>query len=382
MLSTHQSHYHLLRMTEIGRLFWAHTLVVLSGSLVGVFVPIYLLKLGYSFTDVLMFLTLLQAFSFVLQIPVIQGVTRLGPHRMMGFGIVLQVVFFSLLVSLPTLHWPLWLPALSWALYRTAYWPAFHINFSRAEHQHNATKEIGSIQAMVTLMKGIAPAIGGLIAGMFGIHWIYGVAIGMSVIAALPLLKPEERPYRFPPSRRRFNFAKVRLDLLANAANAMTTGAESTVWPILVFLLLETYQGVGLLSSVVALASISTALYVGARTKRRGPRHFMSEGVTLSSFADVLRLAAQNSGHVFGINLFTGVGNSLYYTPFFSRYYQHAGEESRVEYVTGMEMASMLGTLVIFTAMWAASFHFAIRETLLIGIALAVPANFLIRRIR
>lgn len=382
MISSNHAHYHLLRISETGKLFWAHTLLVVSMALVSVFVPIYLLKLGYHLPAILLFLAFQGLLSLPLQVGVAYAIPRIGPHRLMAVGIAMQVIYFLLLIDLPKHHWPLLLVAFFWAAYRTSYWIAFHINFSRSSHHLNSPRSVGMLQTVVTFAKGIAPAIGGICAQFFGIGSIYVVAIVMSLLAIMPLLREPERPYRHAPSLRRLAFRKVRPDLLASFANGLTTISESVIWPILVFIIVGTYASVGILSSVVALASISTALYVSWRAEHKGTKHYLTEGVTLSSLSDMLRLLAQNSGHVFGINLFTGVGNSMYYTPFFSRYYIHAGEESRIEYTTAMELVHELAWGIAFLLLFVATLFVSDKTALLLGIAMAIPANFVIRKIR
>lgn len=388
MISPHHAHYHLFRLTEMSKIFWAHTLLVVSMALVGVFVPIYLLKLGYSIQAVLCFLALMGLFSIPLQAVAAHAVVRFGAYRLMAVGIFFQILYFATLISLPHIPdvsdsiWPLMYASFIWALYRTSYWLGFHINFSRADHHKHAERDVGSIQALVVFSKGIAPAIGGVVAGFAGINWIYGVAIGLSLLAMLPLVRHHAKPYKFAPSVKRLDLRKLRPDVVASMSNGSTTVAETVVWPILVFMLVDTYQAVGILSSVVAIASILTALYVRGRTARRGERHFLKEGVYLSSASDVMRLIAQNAGHVFGINLFSGIGNSMYYTPYFSRYYTHASEESRIEYITLMETSHSIAWGAIFMTLLALSFVLPDKTVLLLGIAVGIPANFLIRKIR
>jgi hypothetical protein len=47
------AHYHIPRLKEIGKVYWCNTMANLGSSLAAIFVPIFLLKNGYDFTDVL-----------------------------------------------------------------------------------------------------------------------------------------------------------------------------------------------------------------------------------------------------------------------------------------------------------------------------------------
>ena len=133
---------------------------------------------------------------------------------------------------------------------------------------------------------------------------------------------------------------------------------------------------------MVVLSAIGVSLYVGRREEQRGRHHYIREGVLLTSISDVFRLLAQNATHVFGINLFGGIGNSLYYTPFFTKYYDHADEEPRLEYITAMEMAHELAWGLFFLLAFALSFFLSPTAVLLVCIGIAAPFNFGIRSIR
>lgn len=382
MLNPHAAtHYHLTRLSDTSRLFWAHGIYSLGSSLVLVFVPIFLLKMGLSFQTVLVYLVLQGLFSFLMQYPALKLISRLGASHAMALGLAIQAGFGLMLLTYSQVQWPVWALALPWALNRVLYWPAFHVFFSGANAHHNDGSQVGFLQALVTFSKGAAPAVGGIVATIYGINWLYALSIGLYILAALPLLGHEPPREKGEP-RRALSWRRIRRDLVAECGNAITTCAEIIVWPILIFLAVSSYAGVGILSSVIALASIATALYVTRRQKGHGPHHYIRRGVTIASLSDLFRLAAQSTESIFGVNLMGGVGNALYYAPFFSRYYQHADEETRLKYVGAMEITHEAAWTLFFVILLMLSFFLAPNLTLLAGIALAVPANYAIRLIR
>jgi hypothetical protein len=108
----------------------------------------------------------------------------------------------------------------------------------------------------------------------------------------------------------------------------------------------------------------------------------LRRGLTLETVSNVLRAIAQNAGHIFGINLLAGVSRSLYTTPYLTRYYRHADEEPRVEYVTVMESANQLGGAILISVVLVLSTFLSVERTLLVGVLLAAPASFGTRLIR
>lgn len=382
MLNSAHYHYHLRRLSTNGRVVWAHTLNSVAGSLILIFVPIFLLRSGYAFPEVLTYLMLQGLFSVPIQLSAAWFVTRYGANLGMSVGLLSQVVFLLILLSLLTVHWPLALLAFFWALARATYWVSFHLNFSKSRSHKKGGRQVGLVNIIKIASGGFAPAVGGVAATQFGINWVYGFGAGLFLLAAVIMLRNADLTKHRRLSFQSLSLRKIRPDLLANAGNGVTTVAESIVWPILVSLIVSSYAGIGLLSSVVIFASIGAAFYVGRREAVRGTKHYLRQGSLLAGVTDGLRLLAQNAGHIFGINFFWGVGTALYYTPFMTQYYEHADEEPRIEYITAMETVHEITWGGFFFILLLLSAFLPERTVLLCGIGIAIPGNYIIQRMR
>ncbi|MEJ7660514.1 MAG: hypothetical protein WKG07_13325 [Hymenobacter sp.] len=142
-----------------------------------------------------------------------------------------------------------------------------------------------------------------------------------------PLLFGEEVTKRRPLDFRNVNYQKTIPDMISNAMYGATALAELVIWPLMISFIVTTYAGVGLLSSVVTVASITVTLYVGRR-EGEGERHYLKEGTLVTGITNALRLGAASGGQVAGINLLSGMGQASTTHPFLSRYYERADEEA------------------------------------------------------
>lgn len=385
-LDYNHAHYHFLRMSEMGKVFWAHTFGFIASGLVTIFIPIYLYQLGYPLDQVFLYLTAQFFYAFLLQYHCAKVVAKLGGNKSMVLGIFFHIVFFLALLTLPSAHWPLLLLPVPWAFTRSLYWVAFHANFSKSRSHAKAGSQVGIVQAIAVFAHGATPAIGGVLASEIGIAWVYGVSIGLFAVAAVPLLFGAEVTKHRPLKMRLLNWRKIRPDLVATFAYGVSNAIEMTIWPLLVFFVVSSYAGVGLLSSVVTLAAILVSIYVGRHEAARGERHYLKEGVTLTGATHLLRLAGQTGGGIFGINLLSGIGHSLTSTPFLSRYYELADEEPRLEYITAWEAAHDLGWVLIFGTIWllliALPTSVPDSAIMLAGVVMAVPTTLAIRKLR
>lgn len=375
-------HYHLLRMTEMRRIYWCHSIGAIGVSLAAIFVPIFLLKSGYSFQSVLIFLVLQQLFALVLQLPISRFATHLQPHHLLALGKAWYVVFFALLATLNEYNWPLAILALAWALNRTCYWTAFHYCFASARAHKRSSIQIARLTAFNMIATTLAPAIGGITATVFGITYVYVFAAATLVISVLPVLFSTNGP---KPPRLRLSWRLVRTarrDMLANAFNGIVVTAEMSVWPLFVYLLVSSYAGIGALSSIIAVISAIVTLYVGKKTKKAHGRQFIRRGLVTHSLTNIGRSLAENTAQVFGLNVLGGIGRSLYVTPYMNRYYHNSDGSQRFAYITLMETALPIGALLYLGSLTLLSLFLPDHAVLSIGLIIVAAGTLGVRLIR
>lgn len=386
MIGPRHFHHHLTHphagMSEFGKLFWAHTLRMFSISLVTVLVAIYLQSIGFSFREV-MFFYLAQGVSWLVFVfPSMHMIARIGPNRSMAVASVFVVGYLFTLLTMERFDWPLWFPALAWGAMVAPYWFALRVNFSHAVDQGKVGRQVGLVAAVVLGAMGVAPAFGGLLASSVGIGVVYVAALILTIVAFLPLIGSQERFTSRRPDLRRVPVRKILPDLVANGCYTMEDLIGVAAWPLLIYLLIPSYAGVGVLSSVIVISAMAISLFVGKHEEIKGEQGYIREGSWLYAAGNALRLMAINSGFVFGSNFLVGAGHALIETPFTTRYYKHANESPRLEYIFWMQIASAAGWVVLALAFYLLAQVLPPRDALVVGIALSVPAALGIRRMR
>ncbi len=365
-------------------MFWVHGIRSLAENLVVIFIPIYLYQLGYTLSQIFEYLLLGGIFWIFLIYPMMRLINRFGATRLIAVSMVGNVVQFLLLLTLPTYHWPLWAIAFAWAWYTSIYWPAFRGSFAASLAHKRTGRLVGAWSSMQMLAVGIAPAVGGLIATEFGINALYIVSIAMFVVAAAPLFSGQafvkNQPFKLSWRKLR----KYRGDFIANLAETYNDGTLNQTWPLFAFFVIPSYAGVGLLSSVLILTSILVSLYVGTREETKGARHYIKEGAAINGLGHFLRTFATTGPHVFGINLASGMGYSLYHTAFNTTYYENI-ERRGLPYLFMMQLVSAIAWIIAFGLLLTLTLllpGLAERNVLLAGVLLAIPMSYLITKIR
>lgn len=374
-------HFHLHRLREMTALYWVHSLRATAVTFVFILIPIYLLNIGFSLREVLLIYALEGLVWLLLLYPALRLMPKLGANFNMAMGSFTIIGCMVFLVYLPISRLMV-VGLIFFNAIASLYWFAFRLNFTAITKGKEAGNKIGFINALFLASQGLAPAIGGVVAQVYGINWAYGIAIVIIIFASLPLLgKPDV--VKWPsPNLSLLNIKKILPDLIANTGSVVDDSVGVLVWPLLVFIIIPTYAGVGILSAVMVISAIAISLWVGRRESSKGEAHYLKQGSLVVSSTNFLRFLTQSVFQVAGINLLSGVGQALYTTPLASRYYKNAVREPTLEYVFAMQVVSALAWMIYPLVLVGLTFLMPDKLVLIIGVLLAIPATWAIRFIR
>ncbi|MEK7620762.1 MAG: MFS transporter [Patescibacteria group bacterium] len=374
-------HFHMHRIKEMTALYWTNSLRATATAFVVVLVPIYLTKLGYSLTEVLLVFVAEGLLWLMLLYPSMLIIHRIGANQLMAFSVIILVGFMVSLGLLPIYGWMIVGVVLFKAL-SSLYWFSLRLNFTAVTKGKEAGKKIGLTNALFLACMGIAPAVGGVVAELYGIGWAYLVAIAIILLACVPLLNVNEVGSWSKSDLSKLNLKKILPDLIANAGSTIDDFVGALVWPMLIFIIIPTYAGVGLLSALVVISAILISLWVGYRESKKGESHYLRQGSLIMSITNFLRFLTQTISQVAGINLLAGVGQALYTTPLASRYYKNAAKEPTMEYIFAMQVISAIAWVAYPLLLIALTLFFNDKQVLIIGALLAIPATWVIRYMR
>lgn len=363
------------------KLFWERSLDSFAIWLVGLFVPIYLLRTGYSLTEVLLFCALTGAIMSLLTPIGFKSISKLGANHTMVLGNIFNAVFFFLLASLPTYAFPLWVLAMVRAGYSAFYYPAFTANFVVSRSHKKTGKQIGSLNAISLFLHGIAPAVGGFIAANLGFNWLYGVAVAIIFVANAPLLLEENNSERFTFSLKKIPWKEKR-DYFANGMYQIPNLLESVVWPIGLSLFIASYSMIGILSSFMIIIAICVSLYVGKREDTLGERRYIKQGIFAGVLGNIAKLFAATPLGVVGVHFLSGTSHALLANSFTSRYYKNADNDTILEYMCGMELSHGIFWATFFAILTLASVFVSAQMVVVLAVILAIPALYGIGLIR
>ncbi len=278
----------------------------LHSFLIGLFpfyIPVYLYAEGFSLTAISVFIGV-TGFGFCLSLYVWDRVKRFIPLK---FLITLSFVSEILLLSVFLLEKNLWfllISALLNGVYNCNFWINQRILFLEIITPGDSGKRFGNFQIFVMVVLKLAIFIGGVLLESSGFLVLYGVSIGVTLIALLVYLG-KSRPVRLKnnlassqplPVREIFSYKDSCRSKWVFVIDGLFLYLESYFWVISLFLIVqESFSRLGLL--VIVLTIIFGIIFVVIKNKidRLPANIFYTASVILYSISWILRALLNDS---------------------------------------------------------------------------------------
>ncbi|HET7630242.1 MAG TPA: MFS transporter [Candidatus Saccharimonadales bacterium] len=370
---------------ELSELYVSTMLRSMSLSLIGIFVPIYLYKLGYDLQ--LVFLFMICMFVSRMFSDVLSGflVARFGPKHVMLLSYIMQILSLALLLNLSHFKDLLWPSAIVYGLANSLFFIAYHVDFSKIIHADHGGKELGYMTILERIGAAAGPLAGGLVAAVFGAEYTIEAAIVLLAIAVVPLFMSAE-PVRLK-QKLRFRglpFRALWRDFISFAAFGNSNTISVAVWPLyiaVVIFTVNTYAVVGLVTSISIVTAIVSARLIGQLIDKRRGRQLLSASVFGGSILHLIRLMTMGFGGVTLVGMADQALTSGYKMPYSKGMYDRADSLPgyRIAYLVTLETIGDSGKVSVWLLAWLASFYLPATTAMQLCFVMAAAVILLIR---
>lgn len=385
-LIQHHHLWHHLADTDLHELFLSTTIKTLALSLVGIFIPVFLYKEGYTITQVCGFYVLFYGFRLAVVDPIIARLTsRFGVKHIMAYGYFVLLASLLLLATLPTRHWPLWEIALVDAFAMGMFWIPFHVHLAKSKSSDHEGKQLSTLGILYQTAGAMGPLIGGMLATYFGLPSVLIVAAGLVILAAVPLVMRGDWLIRQEASRLRLrDYWLYRSHLRPYCAFGIEDALHAFLWPLFLAVAVFTtnaYASIGLVTTIaLALAIIAVRLY-GKLVDRHETYRLLRYGSIVLMLVHLVQPFVRTLGHVIAINFVRDPAHSAFDMPVFKGLVDNAEQtgERIVAYVTValgyMHLVRMGFWALIALLSWWLDGIAALQLAFVIGAVLILPVN-------
>lgn len=321
---------------ELGEIYTNLVIRKFALTLITIFIPIYLLNIGFGLFMVVLFILLMW---------LVKGISssiagfldaRIGPKHTILVSVPLLLGFLSLLLLLDPALTPLArgievpllvLAAVIGGLDQALYWVSLNAEFVKNTDNIHSGKETGHFHAYPQIGVLAAPAIGGLILSWLGFDFLIGIVILLVVISVFPLFLTSDYRERF---RLKPLFARTRRNELLLAGifvQGMVMFAEAFAWPLYLFLRFGDLLSVGAAASFMALGVMVFTMAIGRLSDQISRRRLLTIGAIGLAVLWLASLAITTVLEAFLLSFLIGPFLVLIYIPLFAMYSDFARDD-------------------------------------------------------
>ncbi len=369
---------------ELSELYISMFFRSLALSIIGVFVPVFLLKYGYNLQAIFLFYMYFFITRTFMDVAGGYLIAKFGPKHTMVVSYVSQIIASILFLSLPEIGWPLFLPAFFWGAANSLFFVAFHVDFSKIKHSKHGGKELGFVHIMERIGATIGPITGGLLAFFLNPKYIFLGAVVLLLAGLVPLFKTAE-PTKLKQHLdfKNFDISHLKRDYFSYTAMNIENNLCIILWPLFLALFAlggNVFLELGALTSAGILLSIVGTYYVGRAVDEGKGRKLLRMGATLNTLIYAARPFVSNFPLAFGVGIVNEIVTVSYRIPYHKAMYDAADEHPghRIVYLVSMESIASFCKFIVWALLYLLSAIIALRHVFLVGFAIAALASLLI----
>ena len=344
---------------ELSELYLAQLLRSLGVGLVGLFIPVYLYKIGYSVQQIAFFFLCWFMFRLLFDYFSAHLVARFGPKHTMLAACFVHVLYLTFIITLKSQQWPLLLVASVGSLAYSMHVLAIQVDFSKIKHVDHGGKELGFLTVMEKIGGVAGPLLGGLIANYFDPRLAVALSAVVLLLSAVPLFFSKEAvvtsqklTFRKLPIRARYR------DYVSIIPTTIENTISLIVWPLFVAIFIlksDTYAKLGLIVAVSTLSSILLTKVIGGLIDRKKGLKLLRYGVTINALIHLVRPLVTSLSGVLAINIANEPVTAAYRMPYLKGLYDTSDSlpGMRIVYLTSCVMVDSATRLVFWLIVWA-----------------------------
>lgn len=322
----------------------------LVNSLVGIFIPVYLLTVGYDLQQVMLLFLYYAVFVFVGFCLTALLSQRIGLKKLLILRLPVFILYLYVLYNMQSPDISLVWIALLGTVNVSFFWYPMHIWFARHSDGKNTGSNVGSLFAWPQVSALVAPIVGGVIATGFGFKALFGLSMLIEVLTVIPLMY---LPEHFPKVS--FDFIRlkqlvkkypqyIRLELGENIREEL----DGIIWPIFVYLTLKNIMSVGAIASLMAVGGIMFTFIMGRFTDKISKHKLINYGLFLTLIVWAVRIFSKDPSFIYYSTLIAGLAGILILIPLNTMVYRFAKEEKPEEFIIFRELPISIGRIVVY----------------------------------
>lgn len=367
-------------------LFSGRMFQFIGSSLVGIFLPIYLLKIFDLDIKLVFYYFLATHLFYVLFLPLgARWINHIGLNNSLRISVFLFAIYYLCLYLAKYDVLTFILIALAvLTLTRTFFWMPYHTDLAIYTDRRDRGKSISLLWATSNFLGVVMPLISGFLIGSYGYGLVFILAITLYVCSFIPFLTlpPTHETYswRYLETFKHCLSKKNRKLVLANMANGAENEVGVVIWPIFIWQLLQgNYFAVGAISSLIVLATIAVQLGVGKYTDIFDKRKILRWGSIIYASGWLAKIFVLSSFQIFVVGTYHSFAQIFKDTPFDTLNYELIADQGHYvdEYTVIKEIAVQSGKILMLVFAIAVTANLGLNWSFALAALASLFINFL-----
>ncbi len=340
-------------MNKIRRVYTAHTLNNIATSIIGVYIPAYLLTLGYPLSRVILFFVINHVvgliFGFFIFVPLVQKWGLLNTFKLYY---PLQILSLILLSFLKTHPFPPEYIAIVNGIAVFAYWIPMNIFLVKYSDTEKMGSSVSKFFALPSLFGIFGPLLGALLIPLVGFWPVFVLTVIGLLISFTPLapLHDEEMKVslHFAASWDRLKRHKI-LFLFEFLDNIIEE--SNWFWTIYVFLLIGSLATPGIVGSLEAIGGSVFTFFIGKYANKYG-RKLIPIAAWMLLIITIAQMVVRDPRSAYAVTILGSFALTFFLISYFSSIYKTIKDDSEEEFLILREIPTVLGRLTVFVAIF------------------------------
>lgn len=348
---THHTIQRLFRIrSELQEVYWNLLIQTFAKSLIAIFIPIYLLTIGFTLQSVLIFALLFYSTLGVFSLFSAYLSVRWGFKHQIVYCIPLFTIFYMTLVCMqfiPNSFLLLAITGIIGGISSAMYWVPLNSEFVKNTKKIHEGEEVAMVVAIPKLATILAPTAAAVILTLFGFFPLFVLVILIFLLSLIPLFATSDYKPKFTLTQeKRLLVMNKRL-----APHLFLRGilyvSEFFLWPIFIFLTLHDFLDVGMAASAAAVG-IAFFTYITGKLTDKGHRETVKKiGGVAYCVVWILRMFASTQMEILLLSFMGGMVASLIEVTVFSSFCDRARGKKVLNWVVSREVLLAVGRILM-----------------------------------
>ena len=368
-------------MSEVRRIYTAHTLNRVFSSIISVYIPAYLLSLGFPLSRVILFFIINHGiglfFGLFIFVPLVKKWGLLNTFKLY---FPLQVIYLFLLSTTTTYHLLPEAIAVVGGLATFAYWIPMNIFLVKYATHSDMGNIVGKFFALPNLFGIVGPLLGALLIPRIGFWPVFVLTVVGLIVSFLPLATVNDKEMTVD-----LNFGKIWGRLIRSKTLFLFEFLDNIIeesewfWTVYVFVVIGSLATPGIVGSLEAIGGSVFTFLVARYVNQYGRRLIPVAGASLLIIS-VLWIMTRGTFNAYVVTVVGSFVLNFFLVAYFSTIYKTIKNDNEEEFLIVREIPTVLGRMVVFGVIFLTLSHLRYFFILPFVVTLLLLLLYLIKR--